>query len=119
MNQKQIAKLRDVLTGKQEDMEAEVARLKGDLSAMPYQMADLADQASLTSDRQLMLMRIQSLSDNLKNVRQALSQLNEGDYGICENCGEDIKLARLIARPSARFCVSCQEMMENQSSFAA
>lgn len=119
MNQLQIARLGKILTNKKEEIEAEVAVLKQDLSAMPYQLADPNDQASQASERQLILMRIQGLSQSLKEVNQTLGRLHGGEYGICEMCEEDINEARLIARPSARYCVFCQEKLETRTSFAA
>jgi DnaK suppressor protein len=46
----------------------------------------------------------------------ALRRLSETDYGICEECGEEIGLARLKATPAARFCVSCQSALEDGAS---
>lgn len=43
----------------------------------------------------------------------ALRRLHETDYGLCEECGEEIGIARLKANPSARLCVSCQSAAED------
>ncbi len=117
MNQVQMVQLKDFLNCKHSNLESEVNQLKNELSALPYQTADLVDQASLDSERQLMLTRINYLTQNLKDIRQALAQMDGGKYGICELCGEDIGIARLRARPSAGFCVSCQEMMESMAEY--
>ena len=44
---------------------------------------------------------------HLSELDRALRQLAEGDYGMCENCGEPIAPERLAARPAARTCISC------------
>lgn len=44
---------------------------------------------------------------HLDEVDAALRRVESGDYGVCENCGRDIPLARLEARPFARYCVDC------------
>lgn len=49
---------------------------------------------------------------NLNELRQALSRIEEGSFGECESCSEDIEVRRLEARPTAVLCVSCQEEEE-------
>jgi len=46
-------------------------------------------------------------------LENALRRLSETDYGICEECDEEIGVARLKANPSARLCVSCQSALED------
>lgn len=46
-------------------------------------------------------------------LENALKRLSETDYGMCEECGDEIGVARLKANPSARLCVSCQSAMED------
>lgn len=49
----------------------------------------------------------------MSELENALRRLSETDYGICEECGEEIGVARLKANPSARYCVSCQSALED------
>lgn len=49
----------------------------------------------------------------LHELETALQRLRETDYGVCEECGEDIGVARLKANPSARLCVVCQSAVED------
>ncbi|XXJ18118.1 TraR/DksA family transcriptional regulator [Desulfovibrio caledoniensis] len=44
----------------------------------------------------------------IHEIEAALKRLSHSDYGICEECGEEIGVARLKANPSARLCVHCQ-----------
>jgi DnaK suppressor protein len=48
----------------------------------------------------------------LNQARAALERLDEGEYGECASCGEDIALARLEAAPESAFCVDCQGRRE-------
>jgi DnaK suppressor protein len=53
----------------------------------------------------------------LKKIELALEKVNEGSYGTCESCGEQISVARLKARPVAQLCIDCkteQESMERR-----
>jgi DnaK suppressor protein len=47
-------------------------------------------------------------------IKDALHRIEEGTYGICEECGEDIPMARLKARPVTNYCLDCKTLMEAQ-----
>jgi DnaK suppressor protein len=47
-------------------------------------------------------------------IKDALRRIEEGTYGICEECGEDIPIARLKARPVTNYCLDCKTRMESQ-----
>ena len=49
----------------------------------------------------------------LKKIDLALKKMDEGTYGECESCGEEIALARLMARPVAQLCIDCKTDQEN------
>lgn len=48
----------------------------------------------------------------LRKVERALERIEEGTYGRCERCGEEIDFARLKAMPQATLCMACQRMVE-------
>lgn len=47
-------------------------------------------------------------------IKDALRRIEEGTYGICEECGEDIPIDRLKARPVTNYCLDCKTRMEAQ-----
>lgn len=49
----------------------------------------------------------------LKKIDLALSKIENGSYGVCESCGEDISIARLKVRPVAQLCIDCKQEQEN------
>ncbi|MBQ3171957.1 MAG: RNA polymerase-binding protein DksA [Mailhella sp.] len=74
--------------------------------------ADPADRATAESDRAFTL-RIRDRERKLiTKIKEALQRMDDGEYGICEECGEDISLARLKARPVTTLCVSCKARQE-------
>ena len=74
--------------------------------------ADPADRATAESDRSFTL-RIRDRELRLiRNIQAALQRIDEGVYGICEECGEDISLSRLKARPVTRLCINCKAKQE-------
>lgn len=48
----------------------------------------------------------------LKKTNTALERIEKGTYGICEECGEEIELKRLIARPVTTLCIDCKSRQE-------
>jgi len=70
----------------------------GDEMDVARSLADVETHASL----------IENAENKVRRIDSALAQLEQGDYGICANCGEEIPLARLEAVPFAIYCVDCQ-----------
>ena len=58
------------------------------------------------------LAEIDRDADELRRIDGALARINEGSYGLCESCGQEIPAARLQAEPTALRCVHCQELYE-------
>lgn len=52
--------------------------------------------------------------NHLKKIDNALRKIAEGTYGECESCGEEIAVARLMARPVAQLCIDCKTDQENE-----
>ena len=78
---------------------------------------DLADEADLTSSEMEASMRMRLRNREAlfaKKIDEALVRIEAGCFGECEDCGEDIELKRLEARPTATLCVACKEESERQ-----
>jgi DnaK suppressor protein len=75
---------------------------------------DIYDQASSERDRELGLLLGDREREKLRNIDEALLKLEEGEYGICEECEEEIPLGRLKVMPFARYCVKCKADIEKQ-----
>jgi DnaK suppressor protein len=73
---------------------------------------DLADQACTASSRDWNVIRYNRNVKLLKDITVALKAIDNDSYGICEMCGEHIADRRLLAIPSALFCIECQEMID-------
>ena len=51
---------------------------------------------------------------HLGKIDYALKKIESGDYGVCEECGEEIAPARLEARPITLFCIDCKTLQEQK-----
>ncbi|MGN0008510.1 MAG: RNA polymerase-binding protein DksA [Desulfovibrionaceae bacterium] len=95
----------------------EDAKQKGDstieeLTDSNELFADPADRATAESDRAFTL-RIRDRERRLiRKIQSALQRIEDGTYGVCEECGEDIGVARLKARPVTRLCINCKSKQE-------
>jgi len=75
--------------------------------------ADATDRASAESDRQLTLLMRERDRQAIGEIHEALDRVKDGEYGICQECGEEIGLARLLAQPTATLCVHCKALLED------
>jgi len=73
---------------------------------------DIADRASLETDRSLELRTRDRERKLLKKIDEALRRIDDGSYGYCEETGEPIGLPRLLARPTATLSVEAQTRRE-------
>jgi DnaK suppressor protein len=76
------------------------------------QEADIADRASLESERSLELRTRDRERKLISKIDAALRRIEVGDYGYCEDTGEPISVNRLIARPIATLSIEAQERHE-------
>jgi len=73
---------------------------------------DPTDRASLEADRNFMLRIRDRESKLIKKVKKALVRIEDGTFGTCEECGEDISSKRLKARPVTTQCIDCKKKEE-------
>lgn len=99
-----------LLEQKQRDLEAEIARLRSDaLDARTVEVEDPIDQVTSSENQARALEESARFSDILAQVRSALQRIEDGSYGICIDCGEQIEEARLNAVPWTPYCKEDQE----------
>ncbi|MEW6442863.1 MAG: RNA polymerase-binding protein DksA [bacterium] len=99
----------------------EISRLVQDasqtLNGMSHDKAlfpDPTDRAAMEADRNF-LLRIRDRERKLiLKLREALVRIDEGTFGICQQCGEEISESRLMARPVATLCVDCKRLQERK-----
>jgi DnaK suppressor protein len=75
-------------------------------------LADALDLASMESNRDFQLRIRDRERVLIHKVREALQRIDDGEYGICVSCGEEISEKRLIARPVATHCIDCKTELE-------
>lgn len=81
----------------------------GDLSSMPIHMADLGSD---NFEQEFTLSLMETEEGTLDRIEGAMERIEDGTYGLCENCGVRIPKKRLDAIPYASMCVKCASQME-------
>lgn len=80
---------------------------------------DFTDEASFESDRNLAFRIRERESKLIRKIEHALKKLEDGTFGICEECGYEISDLRLEARPIATLCIKCKEKQETEENHRA
>ena len=96
-----VAQCRNALEEERSELRAQIAEHGGDV-AFDENFADSGQVAAEQGEHRALIGRLQ---DTLADVERALVKLDEGTYGKCEVCGEDIAEARLEALPASRYCI--------------
>ena len=91
--------------------EAEVA-----LNILPSEInfPDMGDQATAETDRNFMLRLRDRERMLLKKIEEAIENINNNTYGICDSCGSQIGTKRLEARPVTDLCIECKTRQEEE-----
>lgn len=111
--------LENQLTNLERDLlEALQQRLQRARSVSSHDPTEFMDMASDSEADELAVRIAESDSAKVNEIEEALRRLREGNYGVCETCGNAISKNRLKARPFATMCIGCKEKQERNASAA-
>ncbi|MGD8290153.1 MAG: RNA polymerase-binding protein DksA [Desulfobacterales bacterium] len=114
MNHKELHYFKDLLTRWLDDLLGRAGNTVAGLIDAKDPLSDPLDRAVFDAERGYTL-RIRSRESVLiKKIRASLDDIEDGVYGICDDCGRDIAIERLRARPVARRCIRCKTRQENR-----
>lgn len=100
---------RKVLTAKVAELERTTRRRDG---ITIERSADLLEEIQGASERAVAVGNLDRDCSQLRNARAALGRIQDGSFGSCQRCDEDIHPKRLAAVPWAAFCIRCQEAID-------
>jgi DnaK suppressor protein len=113
MNGEQLAYFAHLL----QSLKAEISNNAAHTGAHLRETEDAADPADRATQEEVRTLELRARDRErklLKKVNAALRRIEDGSYGYCEETGEAIGLARLLARPTATLCVEAQERHERR-----
>jgi DnaK suppressor protein len=103
-----LKKYREILEKRQEELQA-AAPARTPASEPGSKSGDWIDQSSQENDLHIQLALKQTDSKLLRAIEEAIHRIDNGSYGICMDCENEIPAARLEAVPWTRLCVECKE----------
>lgn len=107
--------LKNKLLKMREDLLREInENIKTSRSAPERDVGDFYDDVDIEKDKQMIQMLGERERAKLDAIDDALEKVEEGTYGICEECGEAINKKRLKIIPFARYCIKCQSEFERR-----
>src|SRR5947209_18316376 len=106
MTKTELNKFRNILEAKQAELEAFVRNREG---IAIEKSPDALDEVQHAAERELAIRNLDRESNLLRNVRGALRRIEDGSFGICLHCEEEISPKRIAAVPRASFCIQCQD----------
>lgn len=114
MDEKDLLQFKAQLEAMKAEINTDVEQTLTEMTSQTGNIPDPNDRATMESDRSFEL-RIRGRERKLMDkVEEALNRIEEGTYGVCAGCGEDIAVKRLLARPVAKYCIDCKTRQEQR-----
>ncbi len=114
MDEKLIEKFRLQLIEKRDEILSEAGKTLSEMTDQSSNIPDPNDRATVESGRSFEL-RIRGREQKLlSKIEEALERVDDGGYGFCDDCGEEIGIKRLQARPVTTYCIDCKTLQEQR-----
>ncbi len=112
LSKKKKKEFTDLLNSRLSDLLTDANKTVSGMTSPVENYPDPTDRASMEAERNFEL-RIRDRERKLiGKIKDALDRLEDGSYGICDECGEDISEKRLKARPVTTLCIDCKKKQE-------
>ena len=112
MGDVQSVHFREILNAWKKELLDDINKTMSVMQDENINLPDPNDRATLETDRSLELRTRDRERKLVKKINDSLVDLDKRDYGYCEDCGVDIGIKRLEARPTASLCIDCKSLSE-------
>ncbi len=113
MTKRDLERSRTILLEQRERILGEVGRVRsGELDVDPDDSPDEIDTAVAESSLSFTGRMRERERQLLNKIERTLEKIDQGTYGECEGCGDEIGVKRLVARPVASLCIACKDEQE-------
>ena len=112
MKKKDLDEIKKILTDQLSELLSRADCSLDGVSQSNDSMSDVVDQAAKIAERNFSHHLCSREKLMIRKIERSLQDIENGDYGRCERCDEDISIKRLKARPTARYCIDCKTQME-------
>ena len=104
---------RKLLIGQLDELLGKNSQTSGSVADTIEKSLDFTDQATQESDMDFNIHMKERDSKLVVKIKEALERIEDGTYGICEDCGQRISEERLKVRPITTMCIKCKRKQEN------
>lgn len=116
MKQSDLEYFKDILLKRQSQIRKNIQDSNKEIQSLSSSEAnDELDFAAINIDKNIEYAINSQQSLELAEIEVALNKIENGTYGVCEMCEEDIGLPRLKVKPHAKYCIICREIIEKTS----
>lgn len=112
MNEPQRDHFREILLEWRRQLVSDISRTISSMQDESINHPDPTDRATQETDMSLELRSRDRERKLIKKIDETVLRIDEDDYGYCDNCGVEIGIARLEARPTATLCIDCKTLDE-------
>ncbi len=114
MDKEKLDLFRIQLLQKKEEIANEAGKTLSEMTDQTSNVPDPNDRATIESGRSFELRIRDRERKLLSKIDEAIARIDDGSYGICEDCGEEIGIKRLEARPVTMLCIDCKTIQETR-----
>ena len=107
-----MEEIRKILLEEKEKIGDEIKSKQINLSDIERDVGDEVDKSMVEQERELNLLLQDREKQHLEAIEEALQRIETGEYGFCDECGDQIDKKRLMVIPLAQLCITCQQNEE-------
>ncbi len=117
MKNTEIQRFKRKLEAQRDESSQILQRLGDESRVVDISPQDSGDQSVASVSKESLFQLSSQRSGQVRKIESALSRIDQGTFGVCALCGEDIPARRLEALPWTEHCLRCQEVLEQEQGF--
>ena len=107
---------KEILESRKQQINKNINGVNQELNQLnSLELSDEGDHASVNNNSMVESAIVQQQEKELDEIETALSKIENGEYGVCEMCEDDIGFQRLKVKPHAIYCIDCREIVEKSN----
>jgi len=116
MNKNELKEFLEILLDRKKQILKNIKEAQSEIGELKNSEAsDEADFASISSDSAIEAVISKKQQKELEEIEYAINKIEDGTYGICEMCEDEIGVERLKVKPQAKYCIVCREIVEKSA----
>ena len=112
MRKRELNQIKKLLTQQLSELLNRADCSLNDVGASNENLSDVLDRAAKIAERNFSHRLCSREKLLIRKIERSLQDIENGDYGLCQHCEDDISVKRLKARPTARYCIDCKTQLE-------